>query len=520
MANKHNMVYILSEDYWGFDASTKDESANFYTNTWTLPKSQYDAMPEEDDRRKLFRCALFYVTDKTDNHGWTAVIIQSQGNKVVIAGKRGGGAITKRLYETGSSAGYSTGGIVMRQADPAATTFDELKDMDTNQPGNFKINDFIFDDEEKIKEKVESLQTELGQLNADTGSYASESVPTAAALQVSEPLAVNPTTEAASGSELITDIPPSVDLFAETEIEMTKADKMALKNKRKMESRLRAMNRRAGRKAKLDSMGAETTANLPDSNLPAVPVVDNSFGQDSSLSGHGVPEWTGSAEMDVEQIMTTQAVGQAGADYDHEIHYRSEDETDYEYAVYSKKTGKKIDGGTVKAKSSGDAQQMLEEGGLEDEEFEIMDAEGRKRRYGKRQRFDHIKGNSRYVARNSKGQFISNVGVGNSIRADLRNSAKSQQPVGFRNQGDAMVRRAEAAPSVVDAAEPMDYQPYEFIDEMDSGEYISSDDFMLLLADTVEGMSLRYRPPMYRSPTAMLTAGVVIGALGWKLLKK
>lgn len=476
MANKHNMVYILSEDYWGFDASTKDESANFYTNTWTLPKSQYDAMPEEDDRRKLFRCALFYVTDKTDNHGWTAVIIQSQGNKVVIAGKRGGGAITKRLYETGSSAGYSTGGIVMRQADPAATTFDELKDMDTNQPGNFKINDFIFDDEEKIKEKVESLQTELGQLNADTGSYASESVPTAAALQVSEPLAVNPTTEAASGSELITDIPPSVDLFAETEIEMTKADKLALKNKRKMESRLRAMNRRAGRKAKLDSMDAETTANLPDSNLPAVPVVDNSFGQDSSLSGHGVPEWTGSAEMDVEQIMTTQAVGQAGADYDHEIHYRA-DNDDY-------------------------------------------DAEGRKRRYGKRQRFDHIKGNSRYVARNAKGQFISNVGVGNSIRADLRNSAKSQQPVGFRNQGDAMVRRAEAAPSVVDAAEPMDYQPYEFIDEMDSGEYISSDDFMLLLADTVEGMSLRYRPPMYRSPTAMLTAGVVIGALGWKLLKK
>lgn len=465
MANKHNMVYILSEDYWGFDASTKDDSANFYTNTWTLPKSQYDAMPEEDDRRKLFRCALFYVTDKTDNHGWTAVIIQSQGNKVVIAGKRGGGAITKRLYETGSSAGYSTGGIVMRQADPAATTFDELKDMDTNQPGNFKINDFIFDDEEKIKEKVESLQTELGQLNADTGSYASESVPPAAALQVSEPLAVNPSLEAASGSELITDISPSVDLFAETE--MTKSDKLALKNKRKMESRLRAMNRRAGRKAKLDSMGAETTANLPDSNLPAVPVVDNSFGQDSSLSSHGVPEWTGSAEMDVEQIMTTQAVGQAGADYDHEIHYR---------------------------------------------------ADGRK--YGKRQRFDHIKGNSRYVARNAKGQFISNVGVGNSIRADLRNSAKTQQPVGFRNQGDAMVRRAEAAPSVVDAAEPMDYQPYEFIDEMETGEYITSDDFMTLLAETVDGMALRYRPPMYRSPAAMLTAGVVLGALSWKLLKK
>jgi hypothetical protein len=185
-----------------------------------------------------------------------------------------------------------------------------------------------------------------------------------------------------------------------------------------------------------------------------------------------------SADVDP-QLMTTQAVGQAGADYDHEIHYRAE---------------------------------------LEADDFP-MAAES-KRRYGKRQRFDHIKGNSRYVARNAKGQFISNVGVSNSIKADLRNSAKSQQPVGFRNQGDAMVRRAEAAPSVVDAAEPMDYQPYEFIDEMDSGEYISSDDFMMLLADTVEGMSLRYRPPMYRSPAAMLTAGVVIGALSLKHLKK
>ena len=31
-----------------------------------------------------------------------------------------------------------------------------------------------------------------------------------------------------------------------------------------------------------------------------------------------------------------------------------------------------------------------------------MNAEGRKRRYGKRQRFDHIKGNSRYLARDAK----------------------------------------------------------------------------------------------------------------------
>ena len=73
MANAHDMVYILSKDYWGFDPSTRDDSLNFYTNVWTLPKTQYDSMSDEDDRRKLYRCALFYVVDKTDNHGFTPI---------------------------------------------------------------------------------------------------------------------------------------------------------------------------------------------------------------------------------------------------------------------------------------------------------------------------------------------------------------------------------------------------------------------------------------------------------------
>ena len=72
-----------------------------------------------------------------------------------------------------------------------------------------------------------------------------------------------------------------------------------------------------------------------------------------------------------------------------------------------------------------------------------MNAEGRKRRYGKRQRFDHIKGNSRYLARDAKGRWISNVGVSGSIKQDLRSNAKSQQPVGFRGLGDADVHHAE-----------------------------------------------------------------------------
>ena len=53
-------------------------------------------------------------------------------------------------------------------------------------------------------------------------------------------------------------------------------------------------------------------------------------------------------------------------------------------------------------------------------------------RYGKRQRFGN-----RYVARNTKGEFISNVGVGASLKADRRNKSKTPARSGFGNRGDS-----------------------------------------------------------------------------------
>ncbi len=52
--------------------------------------------------------------------------------------------------------------------------------------------------------------------------------------------------------------------------------------------------------------------------------------------------------------------------------------------------------------------------------------------YGKRQRFGN-----RYVARNTKGEFISNVGVGASLKADRRNKSKTPARSGFGNMGDS-----------------------------------------------------------------------------------
>jgi len=659
MASKHEMVYILSEDYWGFDPATRDDALNFYTNVWTLPKSQYDSMTDEDDRRKLYRCALFYVVDKTDNHGFTPLAIQSQGNTVMVAATAAGGGITKRKYDSGAESEYETGSIIMRQADSKATTFEELQDMKTSTPGKFKIEDFIFDDETAIKSKVEELQEELGQINA-AESYASESAPADVALDVSQPLAANPSTAAIAGADLITDVQDtSLNLFAEETMnlpnsnlpglpvvpndfgessaltsgnsvpqwygadgELSAADKMALKRKRIMESKMRGINRRNARKGKMEEISAEMVNDIQfeevggqDALGVGLPVIANDFGEDSAGgSGHGVPQQYG-AETEMSQLMTSNALGQAGVNYDHEIHYRADELSAEDFpglhaAEQTMSLSPALPGlpvvpndfGESSALTSGnsvpqwygsaedsrspknyiynrdnqleekislfkekiavleekrvqnrDQMQHLEENrgqfsidrrnSLVEEEYEILesmdnlerkihhleqerdglnkihlDAEGRK--YGKRQRFDHIKGNSRYLARNSKGQWISNVGVSGSIKADLRSNAKSQQPVGFRGLGDADVRQAEAAPSVVDAAEPLEYIPYEFADEMDVGEYISSDDFMVLLAETVDGMALRYKPPMYRSPLAMAGAGAILAVVGMKLLKK
>ena len=641
MASKHEMVYILSEDYWGFDPATRDDALNFYTNVWTLPKSQYDSMTDEDDRRKLYRCALFYVVDKTDNHGFTPLAIQSQGNTVMVAATAAGGGITKRKYDSGAESEYETGSIIMRQADSKATTFEELQDMKTSTPGKFKIEDFIFDNETAIKSKVEELQEELGQINA-AESYASESAPADVALDVSQPLAANPSTAAIAGADLITDVQDtSLNLFAEETMnlpnsnlpglpvvpndfgessaltsgnsvpqwygadgELSASDKMALKRKRIMESKMRGINRRNARKGKMEEMSAEMVNDIQfeevggqDALGVGLPVIANDFGEDSAGgSGHGVPQQYG-AETEMSQLMTSNALGQAGVNYDHEIHYRADELSAEDFpglhaAEQTMSLSPALPGlpvvpndfGESSALTSGNSvpqwygaegmkdltpknyiynrDNQLEEKILELKEVDLdwfdnqnwgemeteerkalkqerdyvqeqieslreerdglnkihLDAEGRK--YGKRQRFDHIKGNSRYLARNAKGQWISNVGVSGSIKADLRSNAKSQQPVGFRGLGDADVRQAEAAPSVVDAAEPLEYIPYEFADEMDVGEYISSDDFMVLLAETVDGMALRYKPPMYRSPLAMAGAGAILAVVGMKLLKK
>jgi hypothetical protein len=62
----------------------------------------------------------------------------------------------------------------------------------------------------------------------------------------------------------------------------------------------------------------------------------------------------------------------------------------------------------------------------------MMDAESFAAEYGKRQRFG-----KRYVARDTKGKFISNVSVGRSLKADRRSKSKTPARSGFGHKGDS-----------------------------------------------------------------------------------
>ena len=79
---------------------------------------------------------------------------------------------------------------------------------------------------------------------------------------------------------------------------------------------------------------------------------------------------------------------------------------------------------------------VIQEGVISEFDAESFEAQ----KYGKRQAFDMPYGR-RYVARNSDGEFISNVDAGRSLSADRRQKAKTSVDAGFGQMGD--IREAE-----------------------------------------------------------------------------
>jgi len=587
-------VYILSPDYWGFDPATQDTALNFFTNVWTLPKATYDGLGEED-RQRLYRCALFYHTKRVDNHGFTPIAIFDKDDDLMVRGTGRGGLPQVRKYSKGSqSPPYTVDTITMAAADPSATTWDELADQSKQSAdGTFTIGSYMFD-ETKIMETINNLESEVGTIVGASAaeSYAAESTPASVAVDVSEPLSVNPTAEAPSGSEVTYEAPAN-----RTDREGPQRPTL----KHRMSAKDRAMARRKAREAK----ESRIQAGLRD---------------------------TLEAETEMSQLMTTNAFGQAGADYDHEIHYRAdslgaEDEAVLaHYANWSEDSTMLSGNGvptyygsaeTFEAQSStkemneaykqykmnlekyvgfGDLWEKIHEESLRLQsqgliafdawneackKFKVFDKltkgvnmkhlREREKRYepdsyyGNAESFEapmaryspgkgdvdrvlaslrsrysglQVKGTPIYMTmrsgssnkyhvfvRTNKGNFngYGRIGYAPTIHGPMSDSeydrklrAKQRPSKGYEE-----TKYAEADYSPL-AEAPSPYEPYSFMDEMTpNGEFITSDEFMELMSETLDGMSLRYeKPSMFGSPLAMGVGGVLVAALGYKLWSK
>ena len=163
------MVYVKSNDYWGYDASEFDNDANFYTYTWTVPESMYNAM-DSDNQAKLFPCALFYVQGVTDNHNFLTLSIDVDGANAKVRGMQGAKRRTLK-FESGVEYAYSVGSLTMKAA-PAgsrsvATIESEVLTGVAATDGTFNVSSFLTD--------ASDIASAVGLATASAAeSYASE----------------------------------------------------------------------------------------------------------------------------------------------------------------------------------------------------------------------------------------------------------------------------------------------------------------------------------------------------------
>ena len=622
MAESQERVYILSEDYWGFDSASKNDTLNFYDNVWTLKKNQYDGLPE-DVRNQLYRCALFYHKARVDNHGYTPLAIRDEGQTVKVRGPNRQGLVEMRTYSVGQqSPPYvvtdGTDTITMREANSSANDVAGLEATSGGTtPGTFTINEFLFE-EKDILDKINSLEGEIGDVinvksaEGDATAAVAENVPADVALQVSEPQEFSPNVPY-SNSAVIQDsdayiVPSGLNegqFGADEEeeggdnlgyVDDTKTDRMGPK-RATLRHRLSAKARRKGRKAQHsakydaeDAIGQIMTTqaygqagadydheihyrseDVPPQaelgELPAVPAIPNTYGEDSAwTSGYGVPQWYGSAESPMAEQPTPDS-------YD-ESHPLESNPTTADF------TGSIDDASTLfEAESKFDKlahkiSMQYQDKGVSRKEADMI---GRKtaavigrRKYGPA-KFAQMGRKGRRVARkgrknaewaelgelppipvvaNTYGEgsadgsgygvpqwygssewqglqegvnsiYYEQVGGDDALGVGLPvvpNSWGEDSAVGGRGAPE-WYGSAEPESVAVDESQPTEYAPYEFVDAMTpDGEYITADDFMQLLSETIDGMAIRYdKPGLFGNPVALGVGGVLLTGLGYML---
>ena len=194
------MLFVKSSDYWGYDAASFDDSVNFYRYSWVVPATQYSSM-SDDDKERLFPCALFYVQGVTDNHNFLTLKIAESSSESTVSGMQGGKRRTRR-YTIGSPAQYSVGTYALQEAPSGASTIADIQsavESGSTSEGSFTVSEFLTDGT-KIAEAV-GMMTE--DKSAETFE-APASEPSGSAYLPVDPTVADPATEGPSESDLIT----------------------------------------------------------------------------------------------------------------------------------------------------------------------------------------------------------------------------------------------------------------------------------------------------------------------------
>lgn len=239
------MLFVKSNDYWGYDASQFDDAVNFYRFTWVVPEAMYKTL-DDDDQSSLNPCALFYVQGVTDNHNFLTLKIAQDGDEAKVSGMQGTKRRTRR-YNIGSPAQYSVGSYALQEAPAGATSVEAIKEAvesGTTSEGSFNVSEFLTE----AADIAAAVNMVTEEKSAETFEAPAE-VPSGSAYEPADPTVANPATEGYSESDLIT-----MDEFS----------------------------------------AMEYTPEI--GGYPGLPVIPDSYGENSAGEGFGVPVWYGSAE--------------------------------------------------------------------------------------------------------------------------------------------------------------------------------------------------------------------------------
>jgi hypothetical protein len=258
--------------------------------------------------------------------------------------------------------------------------------------------------------------------------------------------------------------------------------------------------------------------NVDETHVQGVPIVPNTRGEDSAIGGRGVPQWYGAEQGYNDKQDESMGMRHRGS------HSQSMKDRRDEAAAMDK-------GHSMMHRKYDDVMTMdAEVNPMVYEEVGGHDALGVglpviSNSWGE----DSAGGSGNgvpqmYGAEVNELVYSDNVDTTHVQGVPLvNNSWGNDSSIGFGRGVPQWYGSAEAPESVaVQESRPDSYHPYEFVDEMSpEGEYMTGDEFMLLLSETIDGMGVRYdKPSMFKSPVAMVAGGGILAYLGYMLATK